>query len=116
MRQPGEKVSREIGRVLATTLHEPRYYYASDALDLLDLHSVDSKEPFEAPDKFRTFLQRHVPRTMLDKTGKERREIDEVYAKGVLPSGKSHIRRRHVFAIMFEPPTGHRYHRGYSDR
>lgn len=88
MRQPGDKASREAGRVLATTFHEPRYYYASDALDLISLRAVDSKESKEAPDKFRTFLQRHVPTTMLDKIGKERREIDEVHAKGILPSGE----------------------------
>lgn len=88
MRQPGHKASREAGRVLATTFHEPRYYYGVDALDLIDLRAVDSKDSKEAPDKLRAFLQRHVPKTMLDKTGKERREIDEVDAQGILPSGE----------------------------
>ena len=56
MKQPGQKESRQIGRLLATTLHEPRYWYAADALDLIDLRPEDAKEYYDVVRTFLAFL------------------------------------------------------------
>jgi hypothetical protein len=66
MKRPGQKESRQIGRLLATALHEPRYWYAADALDLIDLRPEDVKE---SHDVFRTYLQRKAPVGFLDRIG-----------------------------------------------
>ncbi len=87
MKQPGQKESREIGRRLATRLHEPRYWYAQDALELIDLrHEGKAAKP--RPDQIRIFLQKHVPISLLDRVGKEHRDVDKAKARKELPSGR----------------------------
>lgn len=85
MKQPGQKESRAFGRLLATQLHEPRYWYAVDALDLIDLRVQEERG---SHDIVRKFLQQKLPVSFLDRVGKERRELDDVEAKKELPSGK----------------------------
>lgn len=84
MKQPGQKESRAFGRLFATELHEPRYWYAVDALDLIDLQVEVERG---SHDIVRKFLQHKLPVSFLDRVGKERRELDEIEARKELPSG-----------------------------
>lgn len=84
MKQPGQADCRVFGRLLATELHEPRYWYAVDALDLIDLQVEETRE---SHDSVREFLQKRLPVSFLDRVGKERRELDDITAKKELPSG-----------------------------
>ena len=88
MKQPSEQQSRKVGRLLATTLHEPRYWYAADALDLVDL-SAEVTDSSVSPDRLRKFLQLRVPSGLLDREGKERRKLDDIEKSGTPPSCKS---------------------------
>ena len=85
MKQPGQKESRAFGRLFATELHEPRYWYAVDALDLIDLQVEVERG---SHDFIRKFLQQKLPASFLDRVGKERRELDVIEARKELPSGK----------------------------
>jgi hypothetical protein len=84
IKQPGQKESRAFGRLFATELHEPRYWYAVDALDLIDLRVQEERG---SHDIVRKFLQQKLPVSFLDRVGKERRELDDVEARKELPSG-----------------------------
>jgi hypothetical protein len=84
MKQPGQKESRAFGRLFATELHEPRYWYAVDALDLIDLQIEVERG---SHDFVRKFLQQKLPASFLDRVGKERRELDDIEARKELPSG-----------------------------
>lgn len=94
MKQPSEQESRKVGRLLATTLHEPRYWYAADALDLVDLSTGVTNSfgsPNDSPDRLRKFLQLRVPSGLLDREGKERRKLDDIEKSRTPLSCKSDI-------------------------
>lgn len=85
LKQPGQQKSRKFGRLFATTLHEPRYWYGPDALDLVDLSTENVRQ---SHDYVCTFLQKNMPVNFLDRVGKERRELDEIERNKELPTGK----------------------------
>lgn len=79
------------GRVMATDLHEPRYWHTSDALELIDLTELRAQSTKTPHDIVRNFLQKKLPASMLDRIGKEWRELDEIEARKELPLGKTHL-------------------------
>jgi hypothetical protein len=85
LKQPGRKKSWHFGQLFATTLHEPRYWYGPDAWDLVDLSTEDVRQTH---DYVRTFLQKKMPVSFLDRAGKKRRELDELEERNELPTGK----------------------------
>lgn len=88
MKQPEQSESRRVSKLLATQLHEPRYWYAPDAFNLIDLRVEETKG---SHDIVRKFLQQTVPPSFLDEVGTERRKIDDIEARKKLPFGKSLI-------------------------
>jgi hypothetical protein len=70
---------------MATQLHEPRYYYSPDALDLIDLRIEKVRG---SHDFIRKYLQQKLPVRFLDQIGRDRRELDEKELNRELPSGK----------------------------
>ncbi|KAF4632381.1 hypothetical protein G7Y89_g5749 [Cudoniella acicularis] len=74
LNQPGFEDSYLAGQKLALALDEPRYWDSPDALNLFDL--ADS-EALSSVDRLRQGLQKHIPLSMLDRAGRERRNIDE---------------------------------------
>jgi hypothetical protein len=86
MKQPEQSESMLFSKLLATQLHEPRYWYAPDAFNLIDLRVEEAKGKH---DIVRKFLQQKVPSSFLDQVGTERRQIDDIEARKELPFGKS---------------------------
>ena len=71
-RSPDSIAAREFGPLFARELKEPRYWDSEDALNLFDL-SLETG-PGTA-DSLRRVLQRYCPTSMLDKGGKNEREL-----------------------------------------
>ena len=65
-------------------MQEPRYFDSPDALNLCDLTPPQATRSI---DGLRLWLQRFLPLGLLDKAGRERREIDEV-AEALADSAK----------------------------
>ncbi|RDL39332.1 uncharacterized protein BP5553_03672 [Venustampulla echinocandica] len=68
------KDDRSFAKFFATELHEPRYWYAPDASELID---IGEESPRMAHDIVRKILQQKLPAIFLDAAGKSLREIDE---------------------------------------
>jgi hypothetical protein len=69
------KDGKSFAKFFATEMHEPRYWYAPDAIERIDL--VEDL-PRTSHDVIRKFLQQKMPVMFLDSAGKRMRELDKI--------------------------------------
>jgi len=69
------KDGKSFAKFYATELHEPRYWYAPDAIERINLVE-DIPRP--SHDVIRKLLQQKLPIMFLDSAGKRMRELDKL--------------------------------------
>ena len=81
IKHPNIDISKRIGGDLARGPLELRYWDSPDALNLFDLAP---DPPDETTDSIRRFLRNKLPKSLLDKAGKQQRYVQERQPTGSL--------------------------------